>query len=74
MKAHLRSEVKAAIYIIALFSLMLYIFAQGKETQLKNMREVYSICHTAGKQCQDAEERTSTEYLCKDGHCWVEVK
>lgn len=61
----------------------LVFYNLGKNAQLQQMHEVYTICADARgmidgaseQACDDAQDRTHTNYLCNpSGNCWVEVQ
>lgn len=46
----------------------------GQKSQLDAMRDAYRICLTEDMEaCRDASDRTSTEFICNDDYCWMEV-
>jgi hypothetical protein len=67
-----------------LFAFGLIMLQAGKQQQIAQQHQAYSICLTAHSEisgaseaaCANAQDATGTEFLCNhDGqYCWLEVK
>lgn len=73
------------IAITILLAVFGFIMLQvGKQVQVANMHEAYSLCLTAHAEvsgasetaCGNAQDKTHTEFLCDktNSYCWLEVK
>lgn len=69
--------------IAMLLAVIYFSVDLGRQLQLNEMREAYTICSdsreylngTTPKACADAQVRTSTEFICNNSgqYCWLEV-
>lgn len=70
------------VVAILLFALSMIMLQAGKQQQLAQMRQTYSICWAAHNEingqseqaCGNAQDLTHTEFVCTTSNCWLEVK
>lgn len=60
------------LFLVLIITLEFTLIGMYKPTAEDTLR----VCHhnATSQECKDDQQQSNSEYLCKDGKCWLEVQ